>query len=97
MMKFIFKIVHCRFVDRSYADFSFKIILLEKYVGVKIFSILDLLGAICDLYHIRFFFQAFFGKYLSDTVGGFGLVPITIKLSIIFVGFNPVQSFYLIV
>ena len=94
-MKFIFKIVHCRF-DLSDAVFSFKIILLEKLVRVKVISILNLIGAVCNLYHISFFLFAFFRKYLVVKVGGFRLVPTTFKLSIILVGFNPVQGLYLV-
>jgi hypothetical protein len=94
-MKFIFKIVHSRF-DLSDAVFSFKLILLEKLVGVKVVSILNLIGAVCNLYHIRFFLFAIFRKYLGVKVGGFGLAPTTFKLSIIFVGFNPVQGLYLV-
>ena len=95
-MKFILKIVHSRFIDGSDTHFSFKIILLEKQVRVKVFSVLNLFGAIPNLYHIGFLFFFSFGKYLSDKVCSIGIFPIGVKLSIILVGFDPVQGLYLV-
>ena len=41
MMKFIFKIVYSRFINLGNTSLSFKIILLEEYVRIEIFSIID--------------------------------------------------------
>lgn len=103
MMKFIFKIVHSRFIDGSDTQFSIKIVLLEKHVSVKVIkviSILNLFGAISNHhYDISFFLLLLFLKYLADKVRAAGIAPIlslAAKLSIILVRFNPVKGLYLI-
>ena len=104
MMKFIFKIVHSRFIDGSDTQFSIKIVLLEKHVSVKVIkviSILNLFGAISNHhYDISFFLLLLFLKYLADKVRATGgIAPIlshAAKLSIILVRFNPVEGLYLV-
>ena len=102
-MKFIFKIVHSRFIDGSDTQFSIKIVLLEKHVSVKVIkviSILNLFGAISNHhYDISFFLLLLFLKYLVDKVRAIGIAPIlshAAKLSIILVRFNPVEGLYLV-
>ena len=102
-MKFIFKIVHSRFIDGSDTQFSIKIVLLEKHVSVKVIkviSILNLFGTISNHhYDISFFLLLLFLKYLVDKVRAIGIAPIlshAAKLSIILVRFNPVKGLYLV-
>ena len=96
-MKFIFKILHSWLIDGSNANISLKIILLEKQLRIKVFSIINLFGPTFNLYHIGFFLFFSSRKYLVDKFRSFGIQSIRVKVSIILLWFNPVQGFYLVV